>query len=218
MDTRSICRIPALDLCDGCGSGGTIQDNYDRRANYASSDNDVRLRYVFAGSLELPFGKGKAMDERIRVRFGGSRRLAADGDLPDADRTSVHAGLVVRRANAGTTTRPNRFATAILIGGTVQRCSIRPASRRRLPYVFGNAGRNILRAPGMNNLDFSLQRDFRMPMEHATLLQFRAEAFNLFNHAQFGAPGSTVGSTTYGVITSTSTDARQLQLGVRVTF
>ncbi|MBV9678789.1 MAG: hypothetical protein JO185_20805 [Acidobacteriaceae bacterium] len=50
---------PALDLCDNCGSGDTIQDNYNRAANRASSDNDVRLRFVLAGSFELPFGKGK---------------------------------------------------------------------------------------------------------------------------------------------------------------
>lgn len=52
---------PALDLCDGCGSGDTMQDNYHRFLNRSSSDNDVRLRYVLAGSFELPFGKGKPL-------------------------------------------------------------------------------------------------------------------------------------------------------------
>ena len=88
---------PGLDLCDGCGSGGTIQNNYDRRANYASSDNDVRFRYVFAGSFELPFGKGKSG----WAISPPAQQFSAAGvydDLPDANRIAVHAGLVVRRS------------------------------------------------------------------------------------------------------------------------
>jgi hypothetical protein len=85
-------------------------------------------------------------------------------------------------------------------------------------YVFGNTGRNVLRAPGLNNLDLSLQRDFRLPVEHATVLTFRAEGYNTVNHPQFAAPGGTVGSSTYGVITATSTNNRQLQFALRIQF
>ncbi len=84
--------------------------------------------------------------------------------------------------------------------------------------TFGDSGRNVLSAPGRNNLDLSLQRDFRVPIEHAAVLQFRLEAFNALNHPQFAAPGATVGNAAYGTITGTSNENRQLQLGVRVTF
>jgi len=209
---------PALDLCDGCGSGDTIQDNYNRRANHSSADNDVRARYVFAGSFEMPFGKGKKFlgDSRVGSAVLGGWRLSAiyqtQTGLPFTPSLSFDS------ANAGTTSRPNRICDGNTGGGTVQRyfdtsCFVTPPS-----YVFGNAGRNILRAPGINNVDGSLQRDFRLPIERSTVLQFRAEAFNAFNHTQFGTPGAGVGTTTYGVITGTSTDARQLQLGVRLTF
>jgi hypothetical protein len=57
-----------------------------------------------------------------------------------------------------------------------------------------------------------------LPFEHATVINFRAEGFNAFNHPQFSTPGATVGSSTYGVITATSTDNRQLQFGLRVQF
>ena len=209
---------PALDLCDGCGSGDTLQDNYNRRANHSSSDNDVRLRYVFAGSVESPFGKGKAMLAQSKVGSAvlGGWRLS--GIYQTQTGLPLTPSLSFDSANAGTASRPNRLCDGNISGGTVQRyfdtsCFAAPPS-----FVFGNAGRNILRAPGLNNLDASLQRDFRLPVERTTLLQFRFETFNLFNHTQLGAPGLTVGTTTYGVITSTSTDARQLQLGVRLTF
>ena len=76
----------------------------------------------------------------------------------------------------------------------------------------------MLRGPGIANLDVGIQRDFRIPVEHETILNFRLESFNSLNHPQFLAPGGTVGSATYGVITSTSTDNRQLQFGMRVSF
>jgi hypothetical protein len=209
---------PALDLCDGCGSGDTIQDNYNRSASRASSDNDVRRRYVFAGTFELPFGQGKPLlrDSSWGGALLGGWRVAAiyqtQTGLPFTPSLSFDA------ANAGTTTRPNRVCNGNTDSHTLQRyfdtsCFVAPAS-----LTFGNSGRNVLRAPGVNNTDISVQRDFRIPIEHATILQFRAEAFNAFNHPQFGTPGATVGNTTYGVITSTSIDNRQLQFGLRVTF
>lgn len=121
-------------------------------------------------------------------------------------------------ANAGTVTRPNRTCDGNISSRTLQRYFDTSCFSAGTSYVFGNSGRNVLRAPGIDNLDFSIQRDFRLPLEHETILNFRMETFNSLNHPQFAAPGATVGSTTYGVITSTSTDNRQLQFGVRVAF
>ncbi len=209
---------PALDLCDGCGSGNTIQNNYDRKTNYASADNDIRLRYVLAGAFELPFGKGKPFLENSKAGsaiFGGWRVTTiyqVQTGLP------LTPGLSFDSANAGTTTRPNRSCDGNLDDPTIAKyfdtsCFTVPTS-----YTFGNSGRNILRAPGLNNIDFSVQRDFRLPIEHQTILQFRAEFFNALNHAQFGAPGLIVGNATYGVITSTAADNRQIQFGLRASF
>jgi hypothetical protein len=209
---------PALDLCDGCGSGDTIQDNYNRQANRASSDNDVRLRYVLAGSFELPFGRGKRLlrNSRVGSAIAGGWRVVPiyqiQTGLPFTPALSFDA------ANAGTITRPNRVCDGSLPIPSLQEYFDRSCFIAGASYVFGNSGRNVLRAPGINSLDLSIQRDFRLPIEHETTLNFRLEGFNALNHPQFSAPGATVGSATYGVITSTSLDNRQLQLGLHIAF
>jgi hypothetical protein len=209
---------PALDLCDGCGSGDTIQNNYNRFANRASADNDVRLRYVLAGSFDLPFGKGRALlhNSGWESAIAGGWRIApiyqTQTGLP------FTPGLSFDAANAGTTTRPNRVCNGNISTGTLQQYFDTSCFVVGPSYAFGNSGRNILRAPGLNNLDVSIQRDFRLPMEHTTILNFRFEAFNALNHPQFAAPGATIGSATYGVITGTSVDNRELQVALHVSF
>ena len=210
---------PALDLCDNCGSGDTIQNNYNRDANRASSDNDVRLRFVLAGSFELPFGKGKPYLSNSRAGsmvLGGWRVVPiyqAQTGLP------FTPGLSYDAANAGTVTRPDTVCSGSLPNPTLQQWFNTSCFVAGPSYAFGNTGRNVLRGPGLNNLDVSVQRDFRLPIEHATVLTFRAEGYNAVNHPQFATPGATVGNTsTYGVITATSTNNRQLQFAIHVQF
>ncbi len=66
---------------------------------------------------------------------------------------------------------------------------------------FGNASRNPVRGPAFYQLDFGLHKDFPL-WKVGKRFEFRAEAFNLFNHTNFQAPASGLGSTC-GRITST---------------
>jgi hypothetical protein len=79
----------------------------------------------------------------------------------------------------------------------------------------GNSGRNMLRGPTFKDVDLAISRDFVFK-EHLDL-QLRADAYNVFNIVSLNSPGATVGSATFGVITSASA-MRQLQLGLRLTF
>jgi hypothetical protein len=87
--------------------------------------------------------------------------------------------------------------------------------------VFGNAGRNSLRGPGLKVADLSLFKNVAMG---GRAIQFRLEAFNAFNTVNFGIPNFFIFNTggvlnpQAGQITSTSTPARQIQLGLKFLF
>ena len=94
--------------------------------------------------------------------------------------------------------------------------------------TFGNTGRGDFIGPNLRTLDVALSRRASFaPLGANSRLEFRIEAFNLLNRANFGAPalvafaGTTNGEaplSTFGRITTTVTSARQLQLGVKVLF
>jgi hypothetical protein len=91
---------------------------------------------------------------------------------------------------------------------------------------FGNLPRNAVTGPGFYNTDLSIIKKTRIA---GTTLEFRAEAFNVFNHPNLGNPPlagrtATVGSTSFGIITATrlptgdSGSARQLQFALKLLF
>ena len=93
------------------------------------------------------------------------------------------------------------------------------------PNRLGDAGRNILTAPGVANLDMSLIKN--IPINERIRVQFRAEAFNILNHVNFATPtrasaqlfgvsGAPVA--TAGTLTATSTSSRQMQLALKLMF
>jgi len=81
---------------------------------------------------------------------------------------------------------------------------------------FGNAKRNGVQGCPFYQVDLGLAKYFPLPWRDAKL-QFRVEAFNLFNKTNFGAPNGSRSSSAFGSITSTY-DARQIQLGVKLLF
>jgi outer membrane receptor protein involved in Fe transport len=81
--------------------------------------------------------------------------------------------------------------------------------------TFGNLGRNVVRGPGINNWDVSFSK--RTAIRENISLQFRAEFFNLFNHTQWAGVSASLGSATFGQVTS-ARDPRITQLGLRLIF
>jgi hypothetical protein len=94
--------------------------------------------------------------------------------------------------------------------------------------TLGNLGRGALMGPNLRSVDLSLMKDFDVPAGgEAAALQFRIEAFNLVNRANFGVPGLTAfaGSRdgeeafpSLGLVRSTITSSRQIQVGLRLSF
>ena len=91
-------------------------------------------------------------------------------------------------------------------------------------YHFGSIGRNTVIGPTFNNTDFSVTK--RTEFGENKVIEFRAEVFDIFNHANFGQPGRTaqIGSTAFGVITNTrfptgdSGSSRQIQFALKFKF
>ena len=80
---------------------------------------------------------------------------------------------------------------------------------------FGNAGRNIVRAPSLFQLDLGLHKDFRIT--EGSRLEFRTEAFNILNKTNFMAPNSNRSNNSFGTITSTF-PWREIQMALRFVF
>jgi hypothetical protein len=215
LDTQS-----NVDLCDGCGASsgaGSVQDTRNRRANYGLSDHHIANRFVVSGLYELPFGKGRsyAASGLASHIFGG---WALSGVLSMSDGLPFTLSLPFDNANVGTTNWPNRIRDGRLDNWTIERYFDTDAFVFPPEFTFGNAGRNILVGPGTNNLDFSLQRNFPIPIHEGSRLEFRAEAFNAFNRPHFSNPGAGVGTPGFGQIGSTARTMRQLQFALRLLF
>ena len=84
---------------------------------------------------------------------------------------------------------------------------------------FGNAGIGIVTGPGQIYTDSALSKKFavRWPVE-TTNLEFRAEFFNAFNHAQFADPDTNFSSATFGKIQSTAVSPRVMQFALKLSF
>jgi hypothetical protein len=102
-----------------------------------------------------------------------------------------------------------------------------PNAGTNIYTLLGNSGRNPLTGPGLINVDFSVFKNIPIhKLTETTSLQFRAEMFNIFNHANFAPPldnnvlfnpdGSRVGNA--GVIDATQTSSRQIQFGLKLIF
>lgn len=187
-------------------------------AERGNSNFDVRQRFVASSVYELPFGKGR--------RFLGNSRFgsAIAGGWQLTGILSLQTGLPFTPTlsfdptNTGTTARPNRTGNGNLPSS--QQGPLHwfdsSAFTTPAPFTYGNSGRNILRGPGLRNIDVGLART--LAMRESLGLEFRAEAFNLFNTPQFGLPNSTLGVATTGVISTVVNPQRELQLALRLSF
>jgi hypothetical protein len=90
-------------------------------------------------------------------------------------------------------------------------CFVQPPTN-----YFGNSGFDILNGPGLNNWDIGVHKNFAI--REAARLDLRGEFFNAWNHAQFANPNSNVASSAFGQVSSTQRDAREVQVGLRLSF
>jgi hypothetical protein len=83
-------------------------------------------------------------------------------------------------------------------------------------YRYGNNARNNVIGPPLVDLDFSTSKNFRFAEKRG--LEFRTEFFNILNHPIFGQPNTTVGTMSFGTITSTRVDSREIQFALKLNY
>lgn len=198
--------------------------------NRAVAGFDRTHNFNFYGSYELPFGPKRSMATRgvLAAVAGGWQVnwiLSRMSGLPFTVTTS--GSSVNTQANTQTADQV-KSSVAVLGGHGVGQPYFDPLAFKAVTDVrFGNSGRNILRGPGLFNLDGSLFRNFKIAERF--VLQCRVEMFGVTNTPQFGNPGATVSNMTfngdgsikalngYGEITGASGE-RQIRFAAKFTF
>ncbi|MGH9345573.1 MAG: hypothetical protein ACRD19_17635 [Terriglobia bacterium] len=200
---------------------GSIPAQYSIDQTFANTQIDARNRATANWLYELPIGRGK--------RFGGNLNPVLDGF---AGGWRLGAVLQFQSGYPYTVTggagNPNRICNGQTPPGghTVQEwfdtsCFPLPAPVTDLvhggQYIpFGTSGFYILTGDGIREVDMSLTKSFNVGGEGRNL-EFRAEAFNVINNAQFLPPLSQIGTGTAGRVVGAN-PARQIQLGLTYRF
>ncbi|HEV3275364.1 MAG TPA: carboxypeptidase-like regulatory domain-containing protein [Terriglobia bacterium] len=193
--------------------------------NYGPTYDDARQRFVISGVWQLPFGRGQrwgnvggVVDEVIggwrasgiySYQTGFPFPVTSPVDYSNSQSANLYADRVCN-GNDGPKTVQEWFNTSCF---TVS--GLKAAEEAGTPR-YGNQQRNDLTGPPFSDLDFALLKDFSVSERFR--LQFRAETYNTLNHTSFYYPGVTVGTGTYGQITSTSNINREIQFALKLLF
>jgi hypothetical protein len=166
----------------------------------------------------------------FKNRVWGNWELSAIGTA----QTGLPVNITIDRTNASVPglfsisgeERPNCIYGVSLTppGGSTPGEWINPAAfATPASQTFGNLGRNAFRAPGISQLDLGVAKFFGVT--ERLNIRLRADLFNVFNRAQFGAPNADVSQTNFGVITTTISNyatgrgtPRELQLSAKIVF
>ena len=234
-----------LDNVSGFRQRNSNVPYYNPNEFYASGDTDVRNAVVFSGGWDLPFDHlwqsgPKALTSGwslypivtwhtgfpLDVYAGLNTTHNDPGPSGAGDAGYVRADLVGNsigimnpqsyqtiNGNAGNYYfNPGNFSNTRLLNLD----SIAQTDASQLPaYTYGTLGRNAFRGPGATNVDLAIAKKFKI-REQATL-ELRGDAFNVFNHTQFGNPDTTISDLTFGQI-STTAAPRILQVALHLLF
>ncbi|MFN7919024.1 MAG: TonB-dependent receptor [Bryobacteraceae bacterium] len=207
------------------GAAGTKQDFYNRKGERSISAQDVSQRFVMSANYELPFGKGRMllnhMPKAAEYVLGGWQ---VNGIV------TFQTGLPLQIGNNGNFTnlgspgqRPNNNGTSAKKTGPVEdrlnNYFDQSVFSQAGNFTFGNTSRTSPDLRGLGNRDFDASLFKRFFFKETANVEFRAEAFNAFNHPVWNGPGTTVNTPgSFGVVNSKGGQRRQYQLALRVQF
>jgi len=216
-------------LANGVNSGSNIQDPNRPYLERSLSTFDIPSQLKLNYSYDLPFGRGRTffnkMPRALDLALGGWKTAGV---------WTIHDGFPLQFTVAGGGTpiwtygaqRPNLIGTPTKSGGPesnwINNYFANPnVFQIPAPYTVGTAARAIgsVRSPFFFSTNLSLLKEFALSTTHENLkLELRLEAQNAFNHPIFSTPDTVVGDPNFGVTNSTSIQARQGQLALKLEF
>lgn len=206
------------------GENDLAQNPFDLAAERGRSMFDARHRFVLSYQYSLPFWKHpqnwyqKALGD---WQVSGITTFQTGTPFTVYDSTDVSFQGGAPEISGFSSSRPNLVGDPNSGPRTTAEWFNKAAFEQLFPVnngptqSFGNEGRNVVEGPGLNVWDFSALKNFRVT--ESKTLQFRAEFFNVFNHANFGLPNNDISSPNFGVIQSAA-NPRLIQLALKFLF
>ncbi len=205
-------------------AGSVPTDLFNFSIDRGRMDSDLRQMLVISTVYELPFGRTKRMlNTGTLSRILGDWAVSGLAVAHTGNPFSILAGSDIN-GDGNTTDRATLLSGANLRavyadGGSKTQFLLPQAQVLNVimaPKGGTLLGRNAFEGPAFFNLDFGLQKN--VPVGEQRRLEFRAEFFNILNHANFANPNSTVSSPLFGRILSTVSNSRQVQLAGKFYF
>ena len=210
------------------GNALTLGDQNSAGQRWGRASFDRTHRFVFSATWSIPgppAGLGRAVLGGWSL--AGIATIQSGSALTIADTNSTNVfGISEDRAQLSGTCSKGQLVTGGSITSKLNNY-FNPSCFTTPPVIgadgigtaFGNSATGIVDGPGQANLDLALSKTFilRWPLESGSL-QFRAEFYNALNHPQFTNPDINFSSPTFGLISSTSVNARVGQLAIKFAF
>jgi hypothetical protein len=223
------------DIVNSFANGILIPSEMARGRNKAVSSTDRTHNFIVTGVYELPFGPNKTMvNHGVGAQVIGGWSLSSTFNHLSGTPFTI-AGSAASCNCPGSTQRADQVASPNKVGrGVFGQPYFNPLAFKNVTAVrFGTAQAYSVRGPGYTNIDASLNRNFHV--RERVQVNFRADLFNVANHAHFANPGTSLSSMTlnadgsvkalngYDTITSTSPigrsiDQRYFRLGAHLTW
>ena len=199
----------SIDYTSFSTGGVMLQNSYSLPGDRGPSDFDARHRFVISSIYDLPFQRnclvsGWQLAVIVQAQSGNPFNIVTTNSTVNGVANTLRPDV---NGPVETTDDVNGWFDTSLFTAVNR---------------FGNIGRNVIIGPGFNNTDFSVIKNTELGERFK--LQFRAEFFDLFNHANFGRPGNVVDTPAFGRITSTrfptgeTGSSRQIQFALKLLY
>lgn len=195
-------------------SAAPLSDPFDTKFDYGPGDLDQRNVFVANYIYQLPFAM-RAKNLAVRDLLGGWQ-ISGITSIQSGFPTTPTLGIDNLGLGGGVTARPN-VAGALSYPKSRTQWFNQSAYAAPAALSFGDASRDSIRLPGRDNWNIALFKTFSFNHDGNVNLQFRADAYNTFNHTQFQSVDAGFNDAQFGQVTSTW-DPRVFQLSLRMAF